>query len=787
MAERKDLKYVGARLPKSDAVAKVTGKATYINDLTRPGMLWARILYSERAHARIKSIDISAAEALPGVKAVLTGYNSPEIRIGMLKDNPLLKKDKVRSFKDELACVAATSPEIAAEALKLIKVEYEDLPGLYDPEEALKEDAILIHDSDPRGKPTKSNKLMLPWKLKAGDVDAAREKSAHIASGRFRVTWINHCCLGTSGCVAEFDANDNPILYSITQIPYLAQSDFNGALAALGLKGKTVRIVGPTIGGGFGSKLDTHVYEYLALVLAWKTRRPIKFQFSREEEFRAQPPRQPAIIDIEQGCDEEGFLTFRQVKMILDNGAYTSWGATTPSVMMNPISSLYRVENIDYQATCVYTNNLYAQAMRGYGNPQATFAIESNLDELAEKAGLDPLEIRLKNCNQPGDITPQRLKITTCGLQDCLEQVGEKLDWRDFKSAKPHSEGPRVRGVGLGSLIHVGGGARVYKSDGHGMIMKMDDFGKVSVMTGAVEIGQGSETVLAQVTAEVLGIRPEDVTIVQHDTDICPWDVGTHASRQAFVSCNAAIQAGVKLKDQLKELAAKLLEADPAEVDIRDRVCFVTSDADNDERKVKVDKVLRKAHFSRQGKVLMSETFYDPPNEMLDKEMKGNLSCTYAFGTCGVEVEVDEETGEIEITKYIAAHDIGKALNPMLLEGQVHGGAVMGVGYALSEEMKLVEGRLVNDNLLDYKLLTAMDRVPVEPILVETDDQAGPYGAKGVGEPGCVPVAPAIANAIYDAIGVRIAELPMTRERVLRAIKERDGQGHVCEFFPHGN
>ncbi len=692
-----------------------------------------------------------------------------------MRDNPVLKKDKVRSYKDEIACVAATSPRIAEEALSLIKVEYEDLKAVFDPLAALAEGAPLIHETDARGKPMKSNKLKLPWRLECGEVDQARQNSAHVVEGRYEVTWVNQCCLGTSGCLAEFDAQMNPTLHSITQIPYLAQNDFNRALAAMGLAGKTCRIVGPTIGGAFGSKLDTHVYEYLALLLAYRTRRPVKIQFDRAEEFRAQPPRQPAIIDIAQGCDREGRLIFRDVRMILDNGSHTSWGATTPSVMMVPISSLYRVPNVRYVAECVYTNNIYCQAMRGYGNPQATFAVESSMDELARAAGIDPLKFRLLNANQPGEISPMRLKITTCGLKECLEAVGRKLKWPQRKA-----EPLKSRGLGLGSLIHVGGGARVYKSDGHGMIMKIDDFGQVQVLTGAVEIGQGSETVIAQVTAEVLGVRPEDVTVVHHDTDICPWDVGTHASRQCFISGNAAIQAAGKLKAEILDLAAKALKAAPKEIDIQNRTCFVVADPENLERRIDLDKLLRRAHFASQGKMLMAETFYDPPNEMLDREFKGNISTTYAFGTTGVMVEVDEETGHVEILSYVAAHDVGRAINPMLLEGQVHGGAVMGVGYALSEEMKLVEGRVVNDNFLDYKMLTAMDRVPVEPVLIETEDEAGPFGAKGVGEPGCVPVAPALANAIYDAVGVRIRSLPITPEKVLRAIKEKKGEPLEC-------
>ena len=762
-----DLQFVGKRIPKADAVSKVTGQAVYINDLKVPGMLYGKILYSTHAHAKIKSINTDKAKKLPGVRAVLTGYDIPDIPIGFMRDNRPLKRDVVRQYRDEVAAVAAVDLETAEEALSLIEVEYEPLPAVFDPLEAMAEDAPLLHPVDARGKPNKSNVLKVPWKLVCGDVEQGRKDSAYVAEAQYKVTWISHCCMGVSGCISQFDLDDNLTMHTITQIPYLAQNDFLAALSAMGLKGKKVRLVNTTIGGGFGSKLDTHCYEFISILLAYATRKPVKILFTREEEFLAQATRQPAIINVAQGCDPSGKLTFREIHMTLDNGAYTSWGATTPSVMMVPISSLYRVENVLYTAKCVYTNNLYSQAMRGYGNPQATFAIESNLDELAEAAGVDPLEMRLLNSNQPGEITPQRFKITTCGLTDCLEEVGRRLDWKNRRGKD------KGRGVGIGSLIHVGGGARVYKSDGHGMIMKMDDFGQVSVMTGAVEIGQGSETVIAQVAAEVLGLHPDDIKIIKGDTDICPWDVGTHASRQAFVSCNAAIDAASQLKAKLLEEAARLLECDPGELDIKNRRVFTRADPDNEEKQLSVGKVLRKAHFSAQGRMLMAETFYDPPNEMLDREFKGNLSSAWAYGAHGAEVEVDMQTGQVRIVDYVAAHDVGKALNPMLLEGQIYGAALMGAGYALTEQVILKNGRFMNDNFLDYKLLTAMDNVPVQPVIVETDDPAGPYGAKGIGEPGLVPTAPAIANAIFDAVGVRIRDLPITQEKVLAAIKEK--------------
>jgi CO/xanthine dehydrogenase Mo-binding subunit len=477
---------VGQRIPKKDAPLKVTGSAIYIQDLKIPGMLHGKILYSKYPHAKILKLDTSKAEKLPGVRAVLTGATMPAIKIGVMKDNPPLKSGKVCSLRDEIAAVAAISPEVAEEALDLIEVEYEELPGVFDPIEAMKEGAPLIHEE------AKSNVLKMPWKLITGDVEEAKKNSAYIVQDTFTTPWVSHCCLGTSGVIAAFNPNNELTMYSNTQIPSLAQKDYMEALGAMGLKNKKVRIIQSYIGGAFGSKLDTYSYEYIAIVLALKTRKPVKIIFSREEEFFATSPRQCTITKISQGCDKDGKLTFREMEMILDNGAYTSWGATTPSVMMLPISSLYKVPNIKYTAKCVYTNNTYSQAMRGYGNPQATFAIESSLDQLAEIAGIDPYELRLKNANEPGEVTPQNFKITSCGMKECMDEVVKRLDWKG-KHGK-HTG----RGVGMASLIHVGGGARVYKSDGCGTIIKVDDFGKVDVFTGSTDMGQGSETVIAQ-------------------------------------------------------------------------------------------------------------------------------------------------------------------------------------------------------------------------------------------------------------------------------------------------
>jgi xanthine dehydrogenase molybdenum-binding subunit len=729
-------------------------------------MLYGKILYSKFPHARIAKIDTAKARALPGVRAVLTGEDCPEIKMGVYKDNRPLKAGKVRSYRDEVAAVAATDPDIAEEALSLIEVIYEPLPGVFDPEEAMQKNAPLVHEAH------KTNVLRMPWKLHYGDVDAARQAAAHVVEDRFSTTWVTHCCMGTSGAIAEFDPINNLTIYTNTQIPSLAQKDFLEALKTMGLTDKRVRVIKPCIGGGFGSKLDTYAYEYIAILLAFHTRKPVKIEFDRAEEFIATSTRQPTITYISQGCDENGKLLFRDLSMILDNGAYTSWGATTPSVMMMPITTLYRVDNVRYDAKCVYTNNTYAQAMRGYGNPQATFAIECTMDMLAQKTGIDPIEFRRINANQSGDVSPQDLRITTCGLEECMDSVKETLDWDAEKKAG--------EGVGMASLIHVGGGARVYKSDGCGTIIKMDDFGKVDVFTGATDMGQGADTVVAQIVAEELGLMVDDIHVVHSDTDICPWDVGAHASRTTFIAGNAALGAAKKIKARLLEMGAKQLDV-PLERLILNEQCII--DQENPENRIAIGKLLRKAHFSHGGQMLMAEHFYDPANENMGKDFKGNMSMTYTFGSHGVRVKVDQDTGKVQILKYVAAHDVGKAINPMLLDGQVYGGVMMGLGYALTEQVISEKGENMNPNFRDYKILTAKDVVPIEAPVLETYDEAGPFGAKGIGEPGCVPTAPAVANAIYDAIGVRIKDLPITPERILAAIREKQGLD-VCGQEP---
>jgi xanthine dehydrogenase molybdenum-binding subunit len=791
-----DFLYIGKEISRPDAPDKAAGKALYIHDLQRPGMLYGKIKFSDHAHARILHIDTSRAEKLPGVKAVITAYNTPEVRIGFLRDNFALKKGKVRQFRDEVAAVAAIDPDIAAEAVDLIEVEYEPLPGVFSPEDAAKAGAPLVHETDPQGRPREDNQVSLRFFHESGDLEAGKKRARYVAEGEYSTQWIQQTCMGTAGCIAEFDMNSNLTIWAKTQIPFLAQRDFNDALSAMGLHGKNTRVIVPTLGGGFGTGLDTHAYEYIAILLALRTGKPIKIVYNRDEEFANLSPRQNSQTKIFQGCDEKGKLTFRRVEVVQDNGAYTSWGATYPSVMMLPATSLYKVNNVYFNADLYYTNNTYSQAMRGYGNPELTWALENNIDELAEKAGIDPFEFRMINCNEPGEITPMDLKVSTCGLKECLKTVAEKLDWKNSRS-----QGKR-RGVGMASLFHVGGGGRIYRSDGSGLILKLDDFGNVYTYYGGVEMGQGMHSVLSLGIAESLGVRPEKVVINQTDTGTCPWDVGTHASRGAFMACNAAIKAAKNLREtifqhaeelfpkgvakNLKKYQKKNPDYQPPDFDIKkaatrdrfdlkDGYVFIKDAPQEPWLRMELGSLLRAIHFRNQGTMLGTQVFYDPPNELPDwNKGKGNISATYAYGTQGVEVEVDTETGEVKILRMVAAHDVGKVLNPQALKGQMYGALAQGIGYALYEEVRSQEGRIMNPNFRDYKIPTIHEMdFPIDLEFIETNDSFGPFGAKGVGEPGLVPTAPAIANAIYNAVGIRIRDLPITPEKVLEALKRK--------------
>jgi xanthine dehydrogenase molybdenum-binding subunit len=745
-------KYIGKAIPKLDAPEKLTGRATYLHDLVLPGMLHGRILRSEYPHARVLNVDVSRARSLAGVKAVITYQDTPKLKFGFAKDKLPLKGDKVRSLSDELAAVAAIDEDCAAEAVNLIKVDYQPLPAVFDTEQALAPAAPQIHEPAPGNLIT-----FLPYKFEYGDIQQAAGQADCIVTDTFILPYVTHCCLGTLSCMASFDSRGRLTIYSNTQAPFLYQRELAAALA---MDPGDIRVIQPCIGGAFGRGLDIYPFEPICALLAAKSGRPVKIVLERKEDFVASPTRQPCRIELKSGANKDGSLLFREAEAVLDCGAYLSWGAVTPWMMMATSTTLYNHRATRFSSKLVYTNNPTTGAMRGFGNLQITFAIESQMDGLASELGLDPLEIRLKNANKPGQVSPQGFKITSCGLAETIQRAARALDWKERKG--------KARGRGLACMFHVGGGGRVYRSDGCGAIVKLDDFGHVVLITGATEIGQGSDSALAAIVAEELGIPLERVSVVNSDTDVKPWDVGVHASRTTFVAGNAARLAAAKAKEQIKEEAARLLEARADDLEIKDGRVFVAGSPD---KGLEYEKVIRGRHFRGQGQIVTAEAFYDPPTEMLDKDYKGNISAAYSFGTQAAEVEVDEETGKVRIIKMVAAYDVGQVVNLAGAEGSVHGGIHMGLGYALSEELVVREGKILNPTLADYRLFTGQDMPPVEVIFIEGNDPAGPFGAKGLGEAGAIPVAPAIANAIFAATGVRLKQLPITPERLAAAIK----------------
>lgn len=764
---------IGKRIPKLDAPEKATGQAIYAHDIRLPGMLHGKILYSQYPHARILNIDTSPAQALPGVKCVLTGSDCPEAKFGYGKDNLPIKREIVRSLRDEVAGVVADTPEIAEHALRLIEVTYEPLEPVFSAKRSLRSDSPLLH-------PERESNLFQTYHYEHGDIQTGEAKSDVILEDSFYLPYVTHACMETSIVIAKYDPAGRLTLWSTTQIPFLLQRDLADAL---GLDGSRIRIIQTAIGGAFGRGLDVYPFEPITALMARKAGKPVRLAFSREEEFRATPVRQPVEVQVRAGVTKDGKLTFRDVRALLDVGPYVSWGAVTPLVMMETTASLYIVPHARFIADCVYTNNPITGAVRGYGNPQSTFFIESMMDRLAEAVDMDPIEFRLLNANEPNSVTPQGLVITSCGLKECLESVGaaadkgsaenESIDRGSSTGTIPRRSSPaqsstRKHGIGFAATLNVGGGARIYKSDGCGASVKVDDFGHVTLITGATEIGQGSETALAQIVAETLGTRLQDISVINSDTDLKPWDVGVHASRTTFIAGNAAYYAALDARSKILETASELFETPAENLSIQNSEIFVKS---NPSHCMPLSKVVRRRHFREGGKIVMGEGWYDPPTKLVDKSSyKGNISAAYSFSAQLAEVEVDTETGEIDVLRLVCASDIGKAINPMAVEGQIEGGMQMGLGYALTEEIIVEEGRVMNSDFLDYKIFTSAEMPQTETILIETLDPEGPFGAKGVGEMGGTPTAAAIANAVYDAIGIRLTRLPMTPERVLKAI-----------------
>jgi CO/xanthine dehydrogenase Mo-binding subunit len=761
LLERRDVQegYVGKSIPRIvDGFEKVTGSARYISDLELPGMLYGVILHSEVPHGFIEELDYSQLLDSDHIRAVITGRGAASRNIGPLKDQPPLKFPKVRSLADEVLAVATTDPDRATALLERVRIRYRELRPLLTPDDALSPGAPLIHEE------TGSNLIRVNFDTSAGDIERAFAGAHLVREDSYEVPRVAFAPMGTLGALSYIDESGALVLISNTQEPYQLKRELS---EVLGLPAAKVRISQPYIGGTFGRGMDIYSFEVITCLLTLKTGRPVKTLYTRTEDFRYSPTRQPARIRVKSAVSKDGKLLARDVETTLDAGAYVSWGLYDARVMAQAVTGLYALPAVRFRARGVYTNNLYTINMRGAGNPQMTFALESHMDSIADELGLDPLEFRLANAYEGNYTTPQHMKVKNARLRSALKRSAELIGWRGPHAIPP--SGSKRYGIGFAALFHVGGGARVYKTDGAGAIVKIDDFGVVTLYTGMSELGQGTVNSLAQIVATELGIGIDKVRVeYKGDADSRVWDTATHASRSTFVSGNAAILAVKKLKSQLIRTASKLSGKPVTELTIKGGQVI----SGDHKFEIPLDRLVRRAHFTRGGKVFMAHAYYDPETEMLDQENKGDISAAYVNAAQAALVEVDQETGEVRVLKVASVHDIGQPINPALAAGQIVGGLVQGLGHALLEELMLESGGVTNPTFADYPLPGA-DQVPAATVeFLDTKDREGPFGAKGVAENGIIPVAAAIANAVHDATGVRVNTLPITREKLFVAIRK---------------
>lgn len=756
-----DYSVVGKRVPPIDGKLKVTGEARFTVDLQLPGMLWGKILRSPYPHAKILRINTERAERLRGVKAILTGADVPEKKFGVFtslpetQDQTALAIDKVRYIGDEVAAVAAADEWVAEEALSLIDVEYEELPGLFDPSDAMGPGAPLIHESADQN-------ISRLARFQHGDVDKAFESAFYIREDRFETQPVAHCAFEVHATVAQWDASGKITLWSSTQSPFKTAETLS---LYLDLPLNKIRVTKEFVGGGFGGKSDgLFPMDVVAALLSKKARRPVKIVNTREEEFSTTRRRHPYTISLKTGVKKDGTLVAVEAKAIADTGAYNSWGPAIIGRAGVQLFMGYRLENIRYEGYNVYTNKTPSGAMRGWGNLQMRFAADSQLDMIAEELGIDPIEIRMRNAHRSGDVMPNKGVISSCALGDCIRKVSESEGWKERWGKMPGD-----RGLGAGIWAYVSS-ARHMAHDATAAIVKVFEDGTATLLTGATDIGQGSNTTLAQIAAEGLGITVDDITVVSGDTEVTPFDFGTYSSRVTFISGNAVKAAAEDVNRQLFAFVAEQLEANASDLMARDGRIHVKGSPD---KGMAFSEAVKGCLYSKEFHVI-GKGLYTTPTVMINQETyEGHSSPAYGFGADIAEVEVDRETGQVRVLSMAGAHDCGRAINPMHAEGQLEGSAFQGLGQILYEELMTERGQVMNPSFLEYKLPTTLDVPEIRTELVEQPDPGGPYGAKGMSEGSIIAPSPAIANAMYHAVGVRLKELPITPEKVLKALEER--------------
>src|SRR6266851_32491 len=795
---------IGKSIAMVDAAGKTTGAGKYTDDLSVSGMLIGKILHSPHPHARIKRIDGTRAEQLDGVIAVVIGQDAPN-PYGILPvghDEHALALDKVRYVGDNVACVVAIDEATAEKAIELIEVEYEILPAYFDPEESMKAERDLIHDNKPHN-------IEKDYHHVFGDPDKGFAEADRVAEARFIANEVTHAAMEPHSTLASFELDSQTgqlgrlIVWSSTQVPYYLQHKLS---LVLEMPMSQIRVIKPLVGGGFGGKSEVIPLEIIAAIAARKAKAPVKITYTREEVFWAHRGRPRTIIDLKTGVTNDGRITAVKARVIQDGGGYCSYGVVTILYSGALLGALYDIPNIQYDGYRVLTNKPACGAMRGHGTVNVRFAFESQLDELAVSIGMDPAEIRRRNLLQPPCVTVNGLRVQSYGLPECIDKVVERSGWNNRKRNLPKS-----RGLGIACSHYVSGAANsIIRSDmPHSTVnIKIDRDGGVVVYTGASEIGQGSDTMTAQIAAEVLGCSLSRVKIIAADTDLTPIDIGSYSSRVTFMAGNATLGAAEAVKKQIAAAAAKKMGCEPEELLFRNDKVFAKGWSDNRVRPTRpgaipsvsgrVENQILRGSLQQKRKdegpkdsltfeeavvaaidfhgALTGTGSYAPPPEARGGKHKGGgvgPSPAYSYSAQVAEVTVDEDTGEVTVHKVWAAHDCGRALNPVAVEGQIIGSVWMGMGQALTEEMVWKDGLLMNPGLLEYRSPSSVESPEVEPIIVESIDPEGPFGAKECSEGSLAATIPAIANAIYDAVGVRLHECPFTPERVLAALRAK--------------
>ena len=757
----RDYATVGKSVPRVDAATKVRGEAAFLDDMSLPGMLYGKVLRSRFAHARILSIDTSEAEKLPGVKAVVTGKDLPVIHGESFVDEPFLALGKVRYMGEAVAAVAAVDEVTAEAALDLIRVEYEELPALFDPQEAMKPGAPLIHEAinpythPPIIEPVPDSNICNHFQLVAGDVDQGFREADLIFEDTFTTPMQQHCSLETHGTIAQVDTAGKITLWTTNDSPYRCRKEVADALK---IPMTHVRVIALYIGGNFGGKGGLKA-EPATIALALKVRnRPVKIMFSREEEFTSSLVRHPSVSHIKTGVMKDGRIVARQVTTIWDTGAYAEKGPTVSRLSGVSAAGPYQIPNVKVDGYVVYTNKQVAGACRGYGGPQVCWAYESQMDMIAAKLGMDPLELRLKNGHNEGDIHASGQQLYSVGLKECLGKAAREIGWGQPKA------GP-YRGKGISFM------ERAIKTPfASAAFVKVNEDATIEVLSSTTEVGQGSETILCQVAAEELGVPLEWVSKAMPDTTVTPFDASTTSSRSTFHMGNAVRMAAADAKEQILQMAGEVLEASPEDLEVREGRVSVKGVP---ERGLGIAEVLRR-RFGGQATVLGRGFFY--PGDPNSAAYFSLDSAFWIYAAQAAEVEVNPKTGQVTVLKLVGAHDAGVAIHPQNCEEQIRGSLAMGLGFTLFENLQVREGKTVNPSFMDYRMPSMLDMPEVVPIVIEMAHEHGPFGAKGVGEPGLVATAPAIANAVYDAVGVRIKDLPITPDKVLAALREKAAQ-----------